>query len=217
VTGAAGDAIRIAAVLGHELRNPLAAALTGVSVCAELTDATDPRRPLLERAQADLHRVADLLHGYLQLAGGRLPAARVDLVAVLRNVAGRKPCVRLGRGPRAAVVRGQPLLLERALENLVENSLRAGARRVSIALRTGATQATIDVQDDGPGVPEALRGRLFEPFVTGGGGSGLGLMLVRETVRHGGGDVTLVPSAAGAQFRLTLPLYAMAAPAQAAP
>ena len=67
---------------------------------------------------------------------------------------------------------------------------------------------TVDVIDDGPGVPDDLQARLFQPFARGGrpGGSGLGLTIVRDLVLAHGGEIVLVANgAAGATFRFTIP------------
>ncbi|HLU38111.1 MAG TPA: histidine kinase dimerization/phospho-acceptor domain-containing protein, partial [Planctomycetota bacterium] len=83
--------LRDLAVLGHELRNPLAAALTGVATAAAITPAGDARAALLERACRDLDRLGKLLDAYLVLLGGKGPgAAPVDLASLARAVAARR-------------------------------------------------------------------------------------------------------------------------------
>lgn len=197
------------ALLGHELRNPLAAAITGVAAAAAITAVDDPRHDLLARAQRDLERLAGLMSAYLDLLGGRLRhPAEVDVGAVVRATASR-------RGAAAVVVRatGEPLpvrgnsaLLGRALENLIDNALRFGARRVEIAATRTDTEIVVEVSDDGSGVTPELRARVFEPFVSGRGSTGLGLTLVKDIVEAHGGSVGLLPAAAGARFALRLPV-----------
>jgi signal transduction histidine kinase len=119
------------------------------------------------------------------------------------------------------VVFADPAGLVRALGNLLRNAAQAGARRITVAegART-ATTVEVIVSDDGPGLPEEVRGALFRPFLSGGrpGGSGLGLAITRDLLRAQGGDVAVLSSgASGTAFRLTLMLHAEAAKPAAAP
>lgn len=110
-------------------------------------------------------------------------------------------------------------LLIQVLVNLVDNAAQAGASRVSLcpAAADGA-EVVLDVRDDGPGVPEALRERLFEPYVSSkkaGQGMGLGLAISKKILLDHGGDLELAAtgtdsdrSGTGCTFRLTLPVPA---------
>jgi signal transduction histidine kinase len=201
---------RLAAVLGHELRNPLAAALTGVALAVEMTDEGDPRRAVLDRATTDLMRVGDLLSSYLAFGGGRVADnAIVDPVECVTAAVARHRAARLTVAPsvRAGMrVRGNRNLIVRVVENLLENAVHAGATRVDVTVRAAGTRFVLDVADDGPGVPPELCERLFEFGVTGGGGSGIGLALARTVVESCGGSVDLAPSTTGARFVVELPL-----------
>ncbi len=98
--------------------------------------------------------------------------------------------------------------LYRVLSNLARNALEAGARRLRFAAAREAGSVTIEISDDGPGLPPKARENLFRPFFGSArpGGSGLGLAIARELVRAHGGELTLVASTgAGTVFRLTLP------------
>ena len=94
-------------------------------------------------------------------------------------------------------LRCRKLALTRAIRNLVDNALRYGSRaRLSVEQQGGSASVTVD--DDGPGLPEAMLERVFEPFFRleasrspETGGSGLGLAIARSIVRAHGGDVTL--------------------------
>jgi signal transduction histidine kinase len=208
VTATLPQQARLPALLGHELRNPLAGALTNLAVAAELTDADDPRAPLLRTAHRELVRLQRLLDRCLEFARlGRVAAARGDLRDLLHEVAGRQ------RGGRVTVAAGASAvhaavdraLLERALENLIENSLAAGAEAVELAVEAEPGAAVLLVRDDGPGVPAELRDSVFEPFVSGRGSHGLGLPFAREVVRAHGGTIDLCPDGRGAAFRIALP------------
>jgi signal transduction histidine kinase len=115
----------------------------------------------------------------------------------------------------ALVVSADPEQLPRALVNLTLNAIQAGARTISLAAAVKNGRATIRVADDGPGLPDKAREKLFQPFAGSGrkGGVGLGLPIAREIARDHGGDLVLVESAPGRTvFELSFP----AAPPQAA-
>jgi signal transduction histidine kinase len=199
---------RMMAVLGHELRNPLAAAIAGISAAAEMTVAADPRHAFLRQALQDLGRVSALLDHYLDFGcSGAVRGTELELGDLLARLQGRYPqCVAVhARGE--ATVRGDGVLLERVLENLVDNALQAGAARIDLSLSVQDGKAVIEVRDDGPGIPEHLRKRVFDPFVSGGTGSGLGLAVVADVLASHGGDIAVLPNDPGARFRIELPLW----------
>jgi two-component system sensor histidine kinase TctE len=115
-------------------------------------------------------------------------------------------------------VDGTPLLLREALANLVDNAIRYAGRGASVTVRVAAApggRARVEVEDNGPGVPDAERERVFERFVRGespaatgqGDGCGLGLAIVREVVQRHGGSVWLEPVAPrGVRACIDLPL-----------
>lgn len=201
------------AVLGHELRNPLAAAIAGVATAAAITPEDDTRQPLLQRAVRDLDRLTVLLNAYLELAGGRLRrVVEVDLATVLRSIATRRGSAALSVQTRGDLrAKGNPALLERALENLIDNAFAAGATRVELSAQLDGGVVAVRVLDDGPGVSPAMRQNLFTRFVSGRGGTGIGLSVVADIALAHGGAVRLLPSARGAQFELTLPASAAGA------
>lgn len=205
---AAGAIARTAGVLGHELRNPLAAAVTGTALLREMIDADDPRRAVAEGVLRELDRLSGLIDGYLDLARcgkpRRLPVALRRLAA---TVAARHPGVVVDSGTEV-LVQGDALLLERAVENLIENALHAGAAQVRLALRPRDQRIDLVVADDGPGIAPELRSGLFEAGVSRTGGTGLGLGIVAEVAAAHGGAVRCDPCSAGARFVLELPLAA---------
>ncbi len=99
--------------------------------------------------------------------------------------------------------------MERVFVNLVANALEVmpSGGKLLITARKASTWALVDFEDTGPGIPEGIRGRLFDPFVTAGkqDGLGLGLTFSRQTVRDHGGDLWTEP-ALGARFVMRLPL-----------
>jgi two-component system, NtrC family, sensor kinase len=105
-----------------------------------------------------------------------------------------------------------PSMVEQILLNLLKNAIEALASGNSVTIRTGRSErvAYIEVQDDGPGLDPEAESNLFRPFSTtkGPAGSGLGLAVSLRLARLLGGDLVHLPSARGAQWRLTLPFAA---------
>lgn len=110
------------------------------------------------------------------------------------------------------VQRCRPLALKRALRNLVENAVRYGGG-ARLALAGDDQGVTLTIDDDGPGLPEDLLERVFDPFVRGEasrspetGGAGLGLAIARTILRSHGGDVGLANrEGGGLRATVTLP------------
>ena len=102
--------------------------------------------------------------------------------------------------------------LFRMLSNLGQNAMEAGSGKVLVGAALEGEWVVIDITDDGPGLPAAAREHLFQPFAASArdGGTGLGLVIVRDIARAHGGDVFLVDGqegqeGGGATFRLRLP------------
>ncbi len=195
---------RLQAVLGHELRNPLAAALTNVETVAAMTDAADPRARMLQRAARDLDRVAALLDRYLGLGSHRAPRLeRVSLRAAVASACRTVEGLVVELDGVDTDVRVDPLLFRRVLDNLLDNAARAGASRVWCRWRRRTDGGVhLEIRDNGRGVPDCLRATLFEPGVTGRGGTGLGLAVARDVMRAMRGDIRLHRGSGGARFGL---------------
>jgi signal transduction histidine kinase len=218
-----GSAARIEALVGaqksllanasHELRSPLARIRMAAELMAE--QATPAIGAELRRNVAELDQLIDevLLASRLDAVGTPLPRhEEVDLTGILAEECAR---VDASLEARAHSVTGDAKLLRRMVRNLLENAVRYGAgSAVEVWLAAaGDTALVLDVCDGGPGIPEAERERIFEPFyrVAGAseaaGGVGLGLALVRQIARHHGGEAQCLPNeAGGCCFRVTLPM-----------
>jgi signal transduction histidine kinase len=196
----------------HELRSPLARMKMAVSM---LDDAGALQRERLKReiqtnvAELDALVEEVLLASRLDGAQTALSNEPVDLLALAAEEAARVDAV--AEGP-ALVVRGDERLLRRALRNLLENARRYGGAEVRVELARSAAKAELRVCDRGPGIPDALRERIFEPFyrlpghAEQAGGVGLGLSLVKQIAeRHGGTVRCEARDGGGSCFVLTLP------------
>jgi signal transduction histidine kinase len=205
----------------HELRSPLAR----IRMALELLPAagagalTDRTRGELTRNVAELDALVEeiLLASRLEAREADLGTVEpVELLALLAEESARVGANFEPEGSAAAVlVPGVPRLLRRAVRNLLENAVRYGqaAEEPALVQLTSVDgHAQITVSDRGPGVPPALRERIFEPFyrLPGAserqGGVGLGLALVRQIAeRHGGTVQCREREGGGAQFVLRLP------------
>lgn len=200
----------------HELRSPLTRIRMALELMGEHPSAVT--RAEISRNIAELDQLIDEI-----LLASRLDAREADMGTVesveLMGLAAEE-CARTdaeldvpeGTDTNALTVRGVPRLLRRAIRNLLENARRYGAGEVSLELRADGPQAKVVVSDRGPGVPAALRERIFEPFyrLPGAsereGGVGLGLALVKSIAeRHGGSVRCEARAGGGASFVITLP------------
>jgi signal transduction histidine kinase len=110
------------------------------------------------------------------------------------------------RVPDGLTVVVDPDRFAQMVENLLDNALRHGAAPVLIEARPNNVTVDVLVSDNGAGVADSIRGRLFERFATSSeGGTGLGLYIVRELVRRMRGRVGVLPSERGATFHVDLP------------
>jgi signal transduction histidine kinase len=207
----------VLATIGHEIRNPLAAALANVEclregVLSRLSE--DEQKSTIDDTVIALRRIQDVMAAVSALVKGAPPVLdRIDLWQVAeRAVASVRPHdARIEiAGEHNVRGWGNAALLEQVVANLVQNALDATLgqerRHVLVRVYAASDEARISVRDNGPGVPAALRQRIFEPFFTTKGerGTGLGLVLVRHAVSRMGGTLSLGPSEHGAVFRVRL-------------
>ncbi|MEV7759767.1 sensor histidine kinase [Curtobacterium flaccumfaciens] len=218
----------------HELRSPIASIRQHAEVAVahpERTEVAD----LADVVRSEAVRLQDLVTGLLELSrldeGGvrtRRPVDLDDLAldAVARARArstaggaperdGDAPAVRVdGSAISAARVLGDERVLAGVVRNLVDNAVRHASTRVAVSLTEHDGSAVLTVDDDGTGVPEDERERVFERFVRldearsrDAGGAGLGLAIVRDAVRAHGGETTVVASPlGGARFVVRIAL-----------
>ncbi|MFG3264047.1 sensor histidine kinase [Streptomyces bobili] len=201
---------RFVADASHELRSPIASLRTQLEVGAAHPELLD-----VPGAVEDTVRLQNLAADLLLLArldAGERPAeARVDMAALAREEAAGR--VRVSVDAEPADVSGSRGQLRRVLANLLDNAQRHAREAVTVTVRREGGRAVVAVADDGDGVPEADRERVFERFVRldaarsrDDGGAGLGLAIARDVAERHGGTLTVrgTPEG-GALFELRLP------------
>lgn len=199
----------------HELRSPLTRLKMALSLAEEA--GPEQRAALRREIEADIAELDALVEEVL--LASRLDAAQafaaagpVELLAIAAEEAARVNAQVQGRETQ---VHGDERLLRRAVRNLLENARRYGGDAVEISVGAAAAGHEVRVSDRGPGVPEAFRERIFEPFfrlpghAEREGGVGLGLSLVRQIAERHGGTIRCEPrDGGGSCFVLTLPASA---------
>jgi signal transduction histidine kinase len=213
------DRMRMLAAISHDLRTPI----TRLRLRAEFIEDDIQRSHMLR----DLDHMRGMLDSVLSFLRDDAPeraATLVDLTEELHLVADQYGD--LGhdvqfRGPAGVMVMARPDELHRAVDNLVGNAVRFG-RTVEIVLITTPDQVIIDIADDGPGIDDARKAAMLEPFVRGDDarnmdddtGFGLGLSIARTIVAAHGGELSLHDRKPhGLVARIALPRAAAARPA----
>jgi two-component system, OmpR family, sensor kinase len=219
-------------IAAHELRNPMTPIL--MQVHNLVTAAKDPRRcrpevlaprlELLEYAVRDFVRRSTTLLDVSRIAAGniRIEPSEVDLSRVVQEVVDRAElAARMARSrvdsnlQEGVVGMWDRLAIEQVVENLLSNALKFGAGRpVTLTLRANSRVAQLTVRDQGIGISEEDRSRIFQRFERAvarreHGGFGVGLWLVNQLVVAMGGSIGIESAPGrGASFVVTLPLGA---------
>lgn len=205
---------QLAGEVAHELNTPLSNIL-GYAQSA-LPGAADPElRDALTTIEAQARRAGQIVRDMLTAARAPAPTLQIiDLEALCAAFV--RLVTPLARKQSAAIVleesgplrvRADASRVEQILFNLVFNAVQAGAQDIRLIPVAGRAPGLI-VADDGPGLPETVRARLFEPFVTtkpAGQGTGLGLAISQRLSREMGAELALIDSAQGTRFLLGFP------------
>jgi signal transduction histidine kinase len=212
---------RMASSISHDLRHSLAAIVANAEFLCESRLSTDQREELYQEVRVAVNQMTDLIDSLLEFSRTREslhPTYGNVKDSVDREVQAIRSHPEFHRIPISVSQHGNstgwfdPRKLERALYNLLLNACEAvvaNGGSIDVALREISGGVEIRVCDNGRGIPESVRGRLFEPFVSYGkeNGTGLGLTVVQKIIQDHGGDVTVEKtSEEGTTFRLLLPL-----------
>jgi len=210
---------RLSASIAHEIRNPLSAIKQAAQLIAEEVDDHPEARTLAAMIDKNVDRIDRIVRD-VSLLGRRDRGTPTDLAIdtvtqeIVAELCQSLPAPAAGIRvviPVAATVRVDRSHYEEMIINLVANAWRHSSKAeqsvvVMAALNDEMQRAIISVVDDGPGVAPDIEDRIFEPFFSGSGSTGLGLYLVRELALANGGSVRLGASQRGARFVLELPL-----------
>ncbi|MGW7086407.1 ATP-binding protein [Streptomyces sp. NPDC054871] len=208
---------RFVADASHELRSPIASLRTQLEVGAAHPELLD-----VDGAVEDTVRLQELAADLLLLArldaGGKPGGGHVDLAALAREELSQRTRdqVDVRMDLKSVEVTGSRSQLARVLGNLVNNAQRHARSHVTVTTRAEGAWAVLEVSDDGNGVPEGERDRIFERFVRlddartrDDGGAGLGLAIARDVAaRHGGTLTVREAPGGGALFELRVPAAA---------
>ena len=205
------DRTALAAAIAHDLGTPI----TRLRLRVEEIADEEIRTSILQDVQQMRRMIAATL-GFARLDFTAEPPEMLDLMSLVQRVADDVTDAGADveiHGPTRLPVRSKPIALQRALTNIAENAVKYGKRaRIYVTERPGMIE--IAVEDDGPGIPEALQAEVFEPFrrLPPGNrdaidGTGLGLTVARSLVRGLGGDIALANrSQGGLRVTISLPL-----------
>lgn len=214
---------RFLANAAHQLRTPLTVLRTEIDLALRRPRGAPELRESLEQARNEVDRLTLLARKLLDLETLRVQPIdlhEVDLRQVLHDVTQRHAEAALAKqvtlqetGDTQLTCTCDPLLISQALENLVDNAVRFAppSSVVEIAGSSRAGACVLSVHDDGPGIPEGERARVFEPFFRGsaeGSQTGLGLAFAADVARKHGGRVALRSVPLGTTFELELPSVA---------
>ena len=199
--------------IAHEVRNPLGGLELYAGLLRDALGAQPERLEEVHRIEREVGHLKTVVNEFLEFA--RRPPPNLEAVALgplfdevrelTRAASGAAITIDVPPGLRVRADVGQ---LRRVLLNLARNAATAARQgRVELAARPVETGVRIEVRDDGPGVPAALREQIFTPFfTTREKGTGLGLAFVREIVRDHGGDVVVRDAPGGGSvFSFDLP------------
>ena len=206
---------RLVADASHELRTPLTAARTNIDLLREGLLPAEEARHALDEASVELDALTRLVSDLVELARGEERKLRIedvqldDLVASsVERAQSRAPQVTFVTSLSPVLVKADPVLLERAVSNLLDNAVKYSpdGAPIEVSVRGGE----VVVQDHGPGIAAEDLPRVFDRFYRAAAarskpGSGLGLAIVREAAEAHGGTATAESSPTGARFKLALP------------
>lgn len=209
-------------LIAHEIKNSLNNLRVGVDVVVRRAGSGGGETRVFEELKREIQRLSEFTGELMTFSKGVTPrSVEFDLAHFVPEVVSlsREAAAEMGTTvdvitPEAPLrVRADPSLVHIVVSNLVANAVDAvagrkdGGGRIEVRVESSPGGARVRVVDNGPGVPDAIRAHLFEPFVTGKpSGVGIGLALSRKIARAHGGDLVLDSLVPGASFSLVLPL-----------
>ena len=216
---------QMAAVVAHEVRNPLAGIKGAVQILMSRRDARHDEVPVMRDIVARIDALSELINDLMIFARPKPPRlTQVGLRAVVGEAitaAGRDPAsqgVEIDFEGENITITGDEELIRAAVLNLLLNAAQAmaGRGRIHVSVARHGESAMVAIQDTGPGVPPDMRQRVLEPFfTTKARGGGLGLPIAKRTAELHGGSLSLeCPPPGGTLVTVTLPIRARVGDAQ---
>lgn len=206
-----------AASLAHEFKTPLAGLRGGIELLQDHGETMEPeeRRRFLANMGEDAERLSRLVSRLMELAKADMAGGGADACADPGPILARlvdamtTEAFAIRASGLGLAVAMDGAALETVLATLIENARQAGAAELAIAVRRDGDWGEIALADNGPGIPQGDRDRVFDPFFTSRraeGGTGLGLPIARALVENHGGSLELAGEGPGACFVMRLPL-----------
>jgi PAS domain S-box-containing protein len=208
---------QMAAVVAHEVRNPLAGIKGAVQILMSRRSVDDAEQPVMRDIVARIDSLSELINDLMVFARPRPPQLSIvelqGLVGDAITIARRDPSAQATditmKGDNVSITADGELVRATVL-NLLLNATQAMGGRGAIVVATGrrGDEAILEVRDTGPGIPPDIRDQVFEPFfTTKSRGGGLGLPIARRTAELHGGTLTLdCPETGGTVVTITLPV-----------
>lgn len=211
------------AAFAHDIRNPINNIFTGIQLLGAKLAAEDPNQEIIERIQGDCTRLNHQMEAFLAFSRPTdLHLEPIDVGMFLKRTLDRwhPRLMRANITPIVQVeenldkIKGDPRALDRVFTNLISNAVDAmsgigDTLAVKASLNTSVAEVPmveITVSDNGPGIPDDIRERIFEPFVSNSQkGTGLGLAITKQIVTAHKGSINVTSFAGGTTFTVNIP------------
>jgi len=215
---------RLLGDISHELRSPLARLKFAIKLARTSPDS----KAALDRIERDVDRITSLVSDIVDITFiegdpavqgiGAVRAGEVidDVIRDCALEAQAQECEILVNGRLTGELLGNRELLRRAIENVLRNAIRFSPQHstIGVSIADDANSTNITVRDYGPGVPEDMLARIFDPFFrvdeardAKGGGSGLGLSIAKRAVQVHHGTITAENAEPGLRVRISIPIF----------
>jgi signal transduction histidine kinase len=215
----------MASSISHDLRHPMTAIMANAEFLSEQNLNSRQRQEFYQEVRTAINQMTDLVDSLLEFSRARehthlvFGSLEKTILRAIQTVRARPEFRKIGIG---VVCEGHgdswfdPKKLERVFHNLLLNAcevMSPESGRIEIDIREAKERIEIRVADNGPGIPEQVREKLFQPFVSYGkeNGTGLGLTVVQKIVQDHGGEALLEStSSERTVFKILLPVHASA-------
>ncbi|SLN26643.1 Sensor histidine kinase CssS [Falsiruegeria litorea R37] len=194
----------------HELKTPVSAVHAAAELLEDSPDLSSEDRQLVAQIQGANQQMQDQLNALHRIAAAREPAHHGTC-----QLQGIEPLLRTAHPEVDVHLTGEDISLPLApqglqivLTHLLDNAAQHGATRVSVDASQIESGLALTITDNGPGISSGNRPHVFEPFFTSRrdtGGTGMGLPTVRNLLQAHGADIAVIPTDAGAAFKVSFP------------